>query len=378
MRIRDYEFNLQELSGSMGDLGTFFPLAVGYFAVNGMDPSGLLVMMGLANIVTGLIYHLPMPIEPMKLLAAAAIAGRWPPSLIAASGFGSGAIWLALSLTGLVRRLAGITPLCIVRGIQAALGILLAIEGLRLISAGWVLGAVSIALIALLRRSRRAPAAIVLVALGIVLIAVDGRLAEAIRPGFDLPSLTLFRPIEVWRGMVLAGFAQVALTVTNAVIATSALISRYFPDRPVPEQRLALNMGIMNVVTPFFGGMPLCHGAGGLAGQYYFGARTGGTNLIEGAIEVSLGLFLSGSIAALFALFPQGIVGAMLLLVGVQLAATVVQIKARQLPFVALTVGLSLATNIAAGFVGALALYHALRRWGRRSRYSAWLVEEPA
>lgn len=362
----------------MGDLGTFFPLAVGYFAVNGMDPAGLLVMMGLANIVTGLIYHLPMPIEPMKLLAAAAIAGRWPPSLIAASGVGSGVIWLALSLTGLVRRLAGITPPCIVRGVQAALGVLLAIEGVKMIASGWVLGAVSVALIALLRRSRRAPAAIVLVALGIVLIAVDGRLAEAVRPGFDLPSLTLFRPIEVWRGMVLAGFAQVALTATNAVIATSALISRYFPDRPVTEQRLALNMGLMNVVTPFFGGMALCHGAGGLAGQYYFGARTGGTNLIEGAIEVSLGLFLSGSIAALFALFPQGIVGAMLLLVGVQLAASVVQVKARQLPLAALTVGLSLATNMAAGFVGVLALYHALRRWGRRSRYSAWLVEEPA
>ena len=119
--------------------------------------------------------------------------------------------------------------------------------------------------------------------------------------------------------MLLAGFAQVPLTATNAVIATSSLISTYWPDRPVSERRLSLNMGIMNLVFPFFGGMPLCHGAGGLAGQYYFGARTGGTNILEGLIEIFLGLFFASSIAYIFASFPMAIIGAMMFLVGVEL-----------------------------------------------------------
>ena len=97
MRIKGFEFNLRELAGSTGDFGTLFPLAIGYFAVNGLNPAGLLVMMGLANILTGIIYRLPMPIEPMKVLAATAIAQRWPPPLVYATGFGTGIIWLILS-----------------------------------------------------------------------------------------------------------------------------------------------------------------------------------------------------------------------------------------------------------------------------------------
>ena len=82
MRIGSFEFNLRELAGSMGDFGTLFPLAIGYIVVNGLNPAGFLVMMGVANIVTGIVYRLPMPIEPMKVLAVVAIAQGWPPSMI--------------------------------------------------------------------------------------------------------------------------------------------------------------------------------------------------------------------------------------------------------------------------------------------------------
>jgi sulfate permease, SulP family len=73
-KVGAFEFNLRELAGSMGDFGTFFPLAIGYIAVCGLDPAGFLVMIGFANIATGLIYKLPMPIEPLKVLAVVAIA----------------------------------------------------------------------------------------------------------------------------------------------------------------------------------------------------------------------------------------------------------------------------------------------------------------
>jgi len=312
LRIKDFEFNLHELAGSMGDFGTLFPLVIGYFAINGLNPAGLLVMMGLANIVTGIVYHLPMPIEPKKVLAVVAISQKWSPSLIYATGLGTGIIWLILGFTGLIQKVAAWTPRSVVRGIQIALGIMLAIEGFKMVATGWILGIISIVIVIMLRNNRYAPAAIVLMVLGIGIVGFRGELVQAIDLGFTLPPITLFKPVEIWQGMVLAGFAQVALTAANAVIATSALISQYFPNKPVPEKKLALNMGIMNVVVPFFGGMPMCHGAGGLAGQYYFGARTGGTNIIEGIIEISMGLFLAGSIATLFTLFPKSIIEPML------------------------------------------------------------------
>jgi hypothetical protein len=102
---RDFEFNLRELAGSMGDFGTLFPLAVSYIAINGINPSGLFFMLGLTNIALGLIYRLPMPLQPKKVIAVTAIVQKWPSSLIHASGFGLGIIWLVLSLTGLLRKL---------------------------------------------------------------------------------------------------------------------------------------------------------------------------------------------------------------------------------------------------------------------------------
>jgi len=368
-RIGDFEFNLSELAGSMGDFGTLFPLAIGYFAVNGLNPAGLLVMMGLANIITGIVYHLPMPIEPKKVLAVVAITEKWTPSLIYATGFGTGIIWLILGFTGLIQKIARYTPRSAVRGIQIALGIMLAIEGFKMVATGWILGVISILVVIFLGNNRYAPAAIVLMVLGIGIIGFRGELIQTIDFGFTLPPITLFRPLEIWQGMVLAGFAQIALTATNAVIATSALISQYFPNKPVPEKKLALDMGIMNVVVPFFGGMPMCHGAGGLAGQYYFGARTGGTNIIEGLIEIAFGLFLAGSIGTLFALFPQSIIGAMLLLVGVELTKFVRGIHKNELIIMALTAGVSLLTNMSVGFVVAMVVYHAFSKWKPASKY---------
>ena len=118
MKIGSFEFNMRELAGSMGDFGTLLPLAIGYIAVCGLDPSGFLVMMGLTNIALALVYKLPMPLEPKKVLAVMAIAQRWTPSMIYASGFGLGVIWLFLAITGLIGKLVKITPRCVTRGIQ--------------------------------------------------------------------------------------------------------------------------------------------------------------------------------------------------------------------------------------------------------------------
>lgn len=362
MKIKSFDFNLRELAGSMGDFGTLFPLAVGYIVVCHLDPSGFLVMMGLANIVTGLVYRLPMPIEPMKVLAVVAIAQHWTPSMVYASGFGMGVIWLLFAVTGIMDWIARVTPDSVSRGIQVALGVLLAIEAFKMLSTWWVLGIAAILIVLVLRQNRYAPAAIVLMSLGVTIMLIKGQLQHIDPPSFRLPVVTGFSVEEVWRTFVSAGFAQVPLTATNAVIATAVLIKRYWPDNPVSEKRLSFNMGFMNLILPFFGGMPLCHGAGGLAGQYYFGARTGGTNIIEGLIEISMGLFLAGSIATLFTGFPTAIVGAMMLLVGIELTGFAKEVRwGKGLIPMAATLMVSLVSNMAYGYVAGIGVHYLIR-----------------
>ncbi|MEZ4598401.1 MAG: putative sulfate/molybdate transporter [Syntrophotaleaceae bacterium] len=367
MKIKSFEFNMRELAGAMGDFGTLFPLAIGYIVVCGVNPAGLLVMMGLTNVLTGLTYRLPMPVEPMKVLAVVAIAQQWSPSMVYASGFAMGILWLLMAVTGLMSRLAKITPRSVIRGIQVALGVLLAMQAFEMMADWWALGLVSVLIVLLLRRSRYAPAAVVLVVLGMAIMLVRGDFQQIASPGFSLPSMTTFSPKEIWQSLLAAGFSQLPLTATNAVIATAVLIREYWPDRPVSEKKLSFNMGVINLIAPWFGGMPMCHGAGGLAGQYYFGARTGGTNIIEGVLEIAMGLFLAGSIAALFAAFPTAIVGAMMFLVGVELTKFAKDVRwGWDLVPLGTTLAVSLWTNMAFGFLAGFAVDRICRHFRNR------------
>lgn len=356
MKIKSFEFSLRELAGSMGDFGTLFPLAIGYIVVCGLNPAGFLVMMGLCNIITGFIYRLPVPIEPMKIIAIMAIAQQWTPSMVYASGFGMGVIWIILATTGIIELIAKVTPNSVIRGIQVTLGILLMIEAYKMISTGWVIGIVSIIIVLLFRENRYTPAAIILMAIGLLIMLVQGQFDQLSAPALTIPVFTTFSMKEVWQTLLLAGFAQVPLTATNATIATSSLIKKYWPEKKVSEKQLAWNQGIMNIILPFLGGMPTCHGAGGLAGQYYFGARTGGANILEGLIEIFLGLFLSASIASLFSVFPLAIIGSMMFMVGVELLKFTKEVKTSKniIPMLA-TILVALFTNMFFGFLAGIA-----------------------
>lgn len=372
MKIGSFEFNSRELSGSMGDLGTLIPLAVGYIAVCGLNPAGIFIMMGLANIVLGLVYGVPVPVQPMKVIAVAAIAQQWSPSMVYACGFAMGVIWLIFTATGIMEQAGRFVPHSVVRGIQVALGVLLAVKALKMVSgldsAWWILGIFSVIIALLLRRNRYAPSAIVLVVLGVVIMLVKGQFQGIAFLSFNALPLTTFSFKEIWGTLLLAGFAQIPLTATNAVISVASLTRTYWPDKPIKEKRFALNMGIMNVIFPFFGGMPVCHGAGGLASQHYFGARTGGAKIMEGMIQLSAGLFLATSIAKVFAVFPMAIIGAMMFLVGVELIKLSKDIiLSRDLvPMVAtalialVTKGLQLRLYMAYGFAVGLVVHYSM------------------
>jgi hypothetical protein len=362
---QDFEFSLRELGGSLGDFGTLFPLAVGYIAVNGLDPAGLFIMLGLTNVALGLIYRLPMPLQPKKVIAAVAIGQGWSPALISASGLGMGLTWFFLVFTGLLRRLIAWTPNFLVRGIQLALGLTLGWQALKMMAPAPLLGVLAIIIVLVLREKRHAPASVVLLALGTGIAAWRGDL-RGLRLAFTLPPLTVPHPSDVWQAMLLAGFAQIPLSVTNAVMATATTIQDYFPEKAVSERKLMLNMGLMNVAASFFGGMPMCHGAGGLAAQYYFGARTGGTPIMEGLLEIGIGLFLSRSIADVMMAFPTALVGGMLLLVGLQLGAPIIKLRGWALALALMTAAVSAVTNIGIGFLCGLGLSYLVRALRRR------------
>jgi MFS superfamily sulfate permease-like transporter len=163
---------------------------------------------------------------------------------------------------------------------------------------------------------------------------------------------------------VFAGIAQLFLTLTNAVVATVALVHDLFPDRTnFTARNLIKNMGAMNITTPFIGRMPLCHGAGGLSAQYLFGARTGGAILMEGILEISLGLFFSQSLVNIFTAFPLFVVGVMLLMTSFELGKISLKIQGKNEIYVTVVTAL-LATvfNMAVGFIGGLILYFALEK----------------
>ena len=266
-------------------------------------------------------------------------------------------------------------------GIQISVGVMLGWQGLKMMAGMgawsdaadvygsrpvfWGLGLVSIVIVVALKDNKHAPAALVLVVLGTALAVFKGGIFSSLDVGFRLPSLTPFSPGDVWRGMVGAGFAQLPLTAANAVLATAALIKEYWPERPVSERKLALNMGVINTTTTFVGGMPLCHGSGGLAGQHYFGARTGGANILEGAFEIGLGLFFSSAIVGMFTAFPMSIVGAMMLMVGVNLAKYALTLRVKDIAPAGVTVVLSLVSNMALGFLVGVIVYFGIKLYCR-------------
>jgi MFS superfamily sulfate permease-like transporter len=366
VKFRGYEFSLRELAGSMGDFGTLLPLVIGYIVIVGMDPACMLIMFGLSNIVLGIVYNLPMPLQPKKVVAAIAIADRWHPGLVQGTGIALGVTWLILAFTGLVDKLVKITPKAVIRGIQLALGITLAWSGIQMIYESEILlGLAAILILLLLGKNEKAPASLILMGLGIFIMFINNNMKDIIQISLSLPYLQIPSFQNIYEGFALAGIAQMPLTLSNAVIATAALLREYFPElaeKKVSEKKLMLNMGFMNLIVPLFGGMPQCHGAGGLAGQYYFGARTGGSAIMEGIIELGLGLFLAQSIKNLFAIFPMSIVGAMMLFVGIELGKLTKSVDREGFAVVILTTLLAVIFNMAVGYVVGMIFYYLVEK----------------
>lgn len=370
--LRSARFNRHEIAGSLGDLGTFLPLLVGMSATNGLDFASALFFAGLFNIITGATFPIPMAVQPMKAIAAVALTeGLTAPQILAAGATVSLAV-LILGLTGLIDVLNRIVSRSVVRGLQLALGLTLLMKGMRMVAdtgQWWAADGIVTALVAtlivlLLFFSRRIPAALVVFALGLA-IAVwsHPEIVGSLGIGLTLPH---WSPLA-WDDFVVAfpkaALPQIPLTTLNSVIAVCVLAADLFPDRPVKPRDVAISVGLMNLVSCWFGGMPMCHGAGGLAGQYRFGARTNGSILFLGGVKMLLAVLFGATLMALCVAFPLSVLGVMLAFSGMELSLVCRDQTHRPDAFVMLlTAGVCIGlNNIALGFGMGLAMSWCLR-----------------
>lgn len=324
-------FSRHEIAGAFGDLGTDLPLLVGVVLATGMDASAAFVTFGTLQILSGLAYRLPMPVQPLKAMAAIAIAGKLAPTLLAAGGLIVGVVMLLLANTGALAWIARTVPKAVVRGIQVGLGLqLLTLALTRFLpsggTAGYLLAAVALAVILGMRRNRAVPAGLVVLALGLTYAAVTWPAGLPGPLGFHLPTLPTRWPTadEFGRAALLLALPQIALSLGNSVLATRQVVQDFFPERePLTVRRIGTTYGLMNLVAAPLGGLPVCHGSGGIVGHYVFGARTGGSAIIYGVALLLAGLFLVGDPAAFQRLVPGPVLGALLLVEAVAILSLV-------------------------------------------------------
>jgi len=320
-----------EIAGAFGDLGTLIPFVVAYLAVLKMDPFGVLFAFGVSMVICGLVYRTPIPVQPMK--AAGAIATTQAaqtlvltPAMVYGASLVTGLVWLVLGLTGTANRVANLVKRPIVIGIVLGLGFGFMIEGAKMMSHNWWVGGVALFGTAILLSNRVIPAMFLLLAFGAAYgMLADPTLLDAFRaiqvePRWPTFALTDLSWNDVLIGAVFLALPQVPLTLGNAVIAITEENNRLFPDRPVSEDKIATSTGLMNLLSGSVGGVPMCHGAGGMAGHVQFGARTGGAVVILGVVLLATALFFSGSVGTFLRLFPTPVLGVVLFLTGAQLA----------------------------------------------------------
>ncbi|KAI5283925.1 hypothetical protein KEM54_001725 [Ascosphaera aggregata] len=341
---RNYAYNLAvlkrqplaELSGAVGDLGTFLPLAIALAKNKTVSLPATLVLSGLFNITTGVFFGIPLPVQPMKAVAAAAVANKFSQQEIAAAGIFVGGTVMIFSVTGLLKWFAGVVPIPVVKGIQFGAGLSLILSAGNNMKANlhwshpwfdnyfWV-GAAFVGLL-VANIHRRVSYGLILFAACVVIACIR------ISSDQEVPSFSLWKPTRddiilpdgpSWKtGIVEAGLGQLPLTTLNSVLAVVYLAADLLPSLGSPSMTaVGYSVGMMNLIGCWFGAMPICHGSGGLAAQYHFGARSGTSIIMLGVLKIVIGVLFGETILSLLWKFPTSLLGVMVVAAGLQLAS---------------------------------------------------------
>jgi hypothetical protein len=333
-----------EISGCLGDLGTFLPdvVALANAPLGGFPPAPFVFWSGVWSLWTGLLFDLPMPVQPMHAVVAVALTEGLTYPQVVASGVWLGAMFFLLGAAPrLVSWLQTHTPLAVVRGLQLGLGLKVVATGVSFVSEprgfanlgpggngdGWGFALFAAVAAVVLYGDRQRPASLVLFAIGCFGVALA---APTLELGFHLPipAVPTITRDDWWQGLYRAALPQLPVTLLNAVISTAKLADDLFPNdelgrTPVPVSKISLSIGCMNSASALFGHFPSCHGCGGLAGQHLFGARTGSSMIVIGAVKIALSILLGPNILAGLEAFPRSVLGILLAVSGVELAVSV-------------------------------------------------------
>jgi len=389
-----FKFDRMEIAGSLGDLGTLLPIAIAMVLFNGLSALGLFLSIGVFYIVSGVYFGITVPVQPMKVIGAYAIATAMNADQILASSLLMGVFLLIIGLTGAIDIIRKFTPNSVIRGVQLSTGALLiaggvkfmigtskyqalqqavephlSIQSIGALPISLVIGAVAAIVTLLLLDNKRFPAGLIVVAGGLAAGLVFGARFDLSSGGFgfNLPQMLPFGfpgKADFTFALFALVLPQLPMTLGNAVLAYTDLSKEYFGDRSakVTNRKACVSMALANFFSFFLGGMPMCHGAGGLAAHYRFGARTAGSNVMIGVLFLALAVLLGDDIVGLFNLLPMSILGVLLVFAGSQLTLTIMDLKDRKDYFVAtLILGITLASNLAAGFIAGMVVAQLLK-----------------
>lgn len=313
-------FNRGEWAGAFGDIGTDLPLLVAMLAATGLAAGPVFFSFGVALILSGWLYRLPMPVQPLKAMAVVVIAGQASGPQLQLAGLILGTLMLVLAASGALTWLVRVIPLCVVRGVQVGLALNLGWAALRMAGrhgvAGWMVALVALGVLLWLRRSPRWPGGLLVIGAGLLWTLgtqVDWSVGSA-RPALTVLAFPEL-PWSDWSMVLgLLVLPQLPLSLSNSLVATQRTVADLFPSRPVSARGLGFTFAGLNFLAPLLGGVPVCHGCGGLAGHYALGARTGGSVIIYGSVFLLGGALLGGALAEIARLFPFPLLGALLLL----------------------------------------------------------------
>lgn len=352
------KFDRNEFAGSFGDIGTDLPLIIGMILACGLDSSSTLIMFGIMQILTGIIYGFPMPVQPFKIMAVIMITSKLGGNLLYGAGFATGIIMMFLTLTGFLDKITKIIPKSVIRGIQFGLGISLA--GLALKDyihtdgiPGYVLALLCFLIILFLLGNKKYPAALFVILIGFIyalffkidILKIKNSL------GFTLPVFHTIAFQDIIKGFFLLALPQIPLSITNSIVATKQTLDDFYPENTITTKKIGFTYSLMNLINPFFTGIPTCHGAGGLAGHHQFGARTGGSVIIYGLIYLILGLFFGSGFGEIIKVFPFPVLGIILVFEGISLMLLIKDISQSKTDLLISLLIALIAVNLKNGYV---------------------------
>jgi hypothetical protein len=325
----ELRFGIGEWLGAIGDAGTLVPILLALSVLNGIDLGRALLLSGIVYVGSALYYRLPVPVQPLKAMAAVALLRGLDTSVITAAALIMGVTFTLFGTTGLVPRLERFFPRPIIKGVQAGVGVMLFAAALRLLRPA-------------------GPSA-----------------------GFAVHAAATLEPFDFVTAFFLLVLPQLPLTLGNAVFASADALRSYYgerADRATPAT-LATTIGLTNIAAFLLGAYPLCHGSGGVTAHYRFGARTGGATLLFGAALIVVALLFPFTSFEILSGIPPAALGLMLLYVALrhlQLAWS--GRDAREILTIVIMAGVALATanltySLLAGWVTMVASQAHVRRW---------------